>query len=444
MKVIVSVQAKGASSRGLVHYIAHSKLDAEREATGREIFNGQSDEITVEKANSLLNNETARRRPSNEKLHHLVVSLKSEDFERLGKDEKERVSSVKEITRHTIKRLEENLGAQRLDWAAGVHLNTDNPHVHIAINKSYFDKNLEKKHLSKIPLQLLPHYEKNEAGEKNLVRGSLIESATEKLEEICREKETKRDLEKQKTQTDLSQNQTSKKSLKSNEGRKSTEENTNIKSQMEVEKERDILARAILAKYYLEKTKENLDSLAGHGDKRRFRILDEISGKTRSISLFDLERRAEKRAARKIKTQNISDAVKKEELRKTLVEDEMQKNLDGIKRIKTILHNLVKKESGELEKREENHKSVKPIAEKIRQNYRQKNKKLPAPNLTAEELEMLQAKTLEKKDFRVANYFERVRIELSKERNSPTRNAEQIQKLKAKQTLSELRVFNFR
>jgi hypothetical protein len=443
MKVIVSVQAKRASSRGLVHYIAHSKLDAARESAGREIFNGQSDEITVEKANSLLNNETARCRPSNEELHHLVISLKSEDFERLGADEKERVSSVKEITRHTIKRLEENLGAKRLDWTAGVHLNTDNPHVHIAINKTYFDKNLEKKHLSKIYLQLLPHYEKNETGEKIFVRGSLIESATEKLEEICQQKENGRNAEKQKTQADLSQNQTSKKSPKSNERRKSTEENSNIKSKMEVEKERDHLARAVLAKYYLEKSKENLDSLVNHGDKRRFRILDEISGKTRSISLFDLERRAEKRAAQKIKTQNISDAVKKEELRKTLVKDEIQKNLGGIKRIKTILHNLVKKESGELKKREEDYKSVKPIAEKIRQNYRQENKKLPAPNLTTEELEMLQAEVLEKKNFRVANYFERVRIELSKERNSPTRNAEQIQKLKAKQTLSELRVFHF-
>ena len=144
MKVIVSVQAKRASSRGLVHYIAHSKLDAEREAAGREIFNGQSDEISVEKANSLLNNETARRRPSNEELHHLVISLKTEDFERLGADESERVSSVKEIMRYTIKRLENEIGAQRLDWAAGVHLNTDNPHVHIAIGKTYFDKNLEK------------------------------------------------------------------------------------------------------------------------------------------------------------------------------------------------------------------------------------------------------------------------------------------------------------
>ncbi len=439
MKVIVSVQSKRASSRGLVHYIAHSKLDPEREGACRKIFNEQSDEITVEKANSLLNNETARRRLSNEELHHLVISLKSENFERLGKDEKERVSSVKEITRHTIKRLENEIGAQRLDWAAGVHLNTDNPHVHIAINKSYFDKNLEKKHLSKIPPHLLPHYEKNEEGEKTFVRGSLIESATEKLEEICQQKENERDLEKQKSQTDLSKNQTSKKSPKI----KSNEENSNSKSKAEIEKERDILAQTILAKYYLEKSKENLDSLVNHGDKRRFRIFDEISGKNRSISLFDLERRADKSAARKIKTQNISDAVKKEELRKTLVAEEIQKNLDGIKRIKTILHNLVRKELGELKKREEEYKSVKPLAEKIRQNYRKENIKLPAPNLTAEELEMLQAEALEKKEFRVANYFERVRIELSKERNTPTRSVEQVEKLKAKQTISELKTVHF-
>lgn len=443
MKVIVSVQAKRASSRGLVHYIAHSKLDGAREASGREIFNERSDEFSVEKANSLLNGETSRRRPSNEELHHLVISLKSEDFERLGKDEKERAASLKEITRHAVKRLEENLGAQRLDWAAGIHLNTDNPHVHIAINKTYFDKNLEKNFLGKIPPQLLPHYEKNEAGEKTFVRGSLIESATEKLEEICREKENERDLRKQRSQADLSRNQTSKQSLISNKEGKSTEENSNSKSKAEIQKERNILARAILAKYNLEKSKENLDSLAGHGDKRRFRIFDEISGKMRSISLFDLERRAEKHAARKIKTQNITDPLKKEELRKTLVGDEMQKNLDGIKRIKTILHNLVRKETDELKKREDDYKTVKPLAEKIRQNYRKENKKLPAPNLTTEELEMLQAEALEKKDFRVANYFERVRIELSKERNTPTRNAEQIQILKAKQTISELKVFHF-
>ena len=142
MKVIVSIQAKRASSRGLVHYIAHSKTDAEREAGGREIFGEYADRFEVEKANDFLKNGTGRTRPANEELHHLVISLRAEDYDRLGTNEKERQQSLKEITRHALKRLEKSVGAERLAWTAGIHRNTDNPHVHIAIQKEYFDKNL--------------------------------------------------------------------------------------------------------------------------------------------------------------------------------------------------------------------------------------------------------------------------------------------------------------
>ncbi len=440
MKVIVSVQPKSSSSRGLVHYIAHSKLDSSREPSGREIFNEQSVEISVEKANSLLNDEITKKRPANEELHHLVISLKPEDFEKLGENEKERVESLKEITRHTIKKLENELDADGLNWAAGIHRNTENPHVHIAIQKTYFDKNLEKKHLSKIPRHLLPHYENTKTKGKVFAPGILIESATEKLEEIQQTKEKLRDSRKHKSQTQPKQYQTAHKAQESIPKDIVIPKNSNSKSETEVQKERDILARAILAKYYLEKTRENLDSLVNHGDKRRFKIFDEISGKNRAISLFDLERRAEKSAERKIKDQNITNPIKKEELKKAEVETEMQKNLDGIKRIKTILHNLVVKENQNLRNCEEDYKTVKPLAEKIRQNYRKEDKKLPVPNLTQEEVEILQTEALEKKDFRTANYFERVRLELSRERQVPTRTKDELQHLKARQTLSELKV----
>ncbi len=88
MKVIVSIQAKRASSRGLVHYIAHSKTDAEREPNGREIFNEYTDVCAVEKANDFLKNGSNRARPANEELHHLVISLRSKDYDRFGADEK--------------------------------------------------------------------------------------------------------------------------------------------------------------------------------------------------------------------------------------------------------------------------------------------------------------------------------------------------------------------
>ncbi len=52
---------------------------------------------------------------------------------------------------------------------------------------------------------------------------------------------------------------------------------------------------------------------------------------------------------------------------------------------------------------------------------------------------MLQADSLEKKDFRAANYFERVRRELAWERNQPTRTDQEVERLKARATVSELK-----
>lgn len=437
MKVIASVQAKRSSSRGLLHYIAHSKIDAAKERNGREIFNEHSDKTTVEKATDLLKKDVGAKRPTNDELHHLVISFKREDYERLGDDEKERHKSLKEITRHALNEFEKEIGAERLSWAAGIHQNTDNPHVHIAIQKEYFDKNLEKKSLNKIPINLLPHHEKI-GEEKTFKAGILIEAAGEKLNEIISAKQ--RQISMQNLQSKTQQNYFADKSLDQSRDSVGKENSSDSKPNAKQAREREILAEAILAKYYLEKTRENLESLENHGDKRRFKIFDEISKQNRKISLFDLERRAEKQANRSIKKQNVTDAGKKDELRKKLVESEMLKNSVGIKRIKTILHNLVVKETSELRTRETDYKHIKPLAEKIRAAYKSENKKLPVPNLTPDELELLQTRSLEKKDIRAANYFEKVRKELSIERGYHTRTNDEIAKLKSRKMLTDLKI----
>lgn len=433
MRIVASVQAKRSSSRGLVHYIAHSKIDAVREQSGREIFNEYSDKATVEKASALLKKDVGAKRPTNDELHHLVLSFLPGDYERLGKDEKERQKSLKEIARHTMRQFEKEIGADKLSWAAGVHRNTDNPHVHIAIQKEYFDKNLEKQSLNKIPVNLLPHYEKNVA-EKDFKPGSLLEAANQKLDEILLEKT--RQISRQHHEQTQSADKSQGKSQNSNR----REHPPDSKSNPENEREREILARAVLAKFYLEKTRENLESLENHGDKRRFKIFDEISKQNRKMSLFDLERRAEKQANRIIKKKNVTDAAIKDELRKKLVEADLQKNADGIKRIKTILHNLIVKENRELRKRESDYQKTKALAEKIRSKYKGENKILPVPDLTPEELEVLQSGSLDKKDVRAANYFEKVRKELSKERRLPTRTDDQLARLKGKKIFMDLKI----
>lgn len=432
MKVIASIQAKGASSRGLVHYIAHSKVDAVREPQGRELFNEHSDQIPVEKVNDFLNNGIKHKRPGNDGLHHLVLSLKPEDYERLGMDEKERLKSLKEITRHAVKQFQNEIKANKVAWAGGIHLNTAHPHVHIAIRKEYFDQNLEQKSLPKIPVSLLPHYD--QGGEKKTLQpGVLIGAATEKLEEIQLTKA------QQISQQKIDRNSIVEKDQEKSNSHSKTAAATDAKTNDQNEKEREILAGAILAKFYLEKTQENLDSLVNHGEQRRFGIFDEITKKTRKMSLLDLERRAEKRATQFIKKSNLTDPVKKEEVRKNLIENELEKNAAGIKRIKTILHNLIVKENQNLRKREDNYRRIKPLAEKIRVSSKTENKKLPVPLLNFDDLEMLQSRSLEKKDLRSANYFERVRREASLEQGIPTRSDEEVAKLKGRKILTDLK-----
>lgn len=442
MKIIASVQSKSSSSRGLIHYIAHSKTNPEKEPQARELFNEYSDRLTVEKSNEFLKSGISNKRPSNEELHHLVISLKTEDYDRLGTGEKERQQSLKEITRHALEKMKKEIGAEKLAWTAGIHRNTDNPHIHIAVQKTYFDKDLEKKTLGKIPIVLLPHYEKN-GDEKNFAPGILIEAANKKMDEIILEKEKSQKEIKQNLQTKEKQNNYTVKKQQNVQKEYDKTQSADERIKAINEKDRDILARAILAKFYLKKTQENLESLENQGDKRRFKIYDKITLKNRQMSLFDLERRAEKSANRQIKNLKITDAARKDELRKSFVETEMQKNSDGIKRIKTILRELIVKENQTLRKRENDYVQIKPLAEKIHRVCRLDNRKLPVPNLTSEDLEMLQTESIEKRDIRTTHYFERVRSELARERSVSTRTNEEIARLKAKQTISQLKVHSF-
>ena len=76
MRIIASVQSKRGSSRGLVHYLAHSKIDPDKEPEkGRELFNAFTDQLDVRNANNFLKSNCGKGRPSNDELHHLVLSF---------------------------------------------------------------------------------------------------------------------------------------------------------------------------------------------------------------------------------------------------------------------------------------------------------------------------------------------------------------------------------
>ena len=403
MKIVASVQSKRGSSRGLVHYIAHSKLDAEREPqSSRELFNAFADDLSVKSANNSMRVGIAKGRPSNDDLHHLVLSFRDEDYRKLGADEARRRRSLKEITRAAMKRLETATNAERLLWTAAVHRNTENPHVHIAIQKRYFTKEIERQILTKIPRETLPHYEIRN-GEKILVHGHLIDAAAEKMEAIMDRERTRDKVPKRSDRQAVSQEHF----------RSGTECEPTERSSIRIAAEREALAKGILAEYELLRIETRIDSLLDHGDEMRFTVSDPVTGRKRRLSLRDLH---------------------KQEPR-----DETSQPTPAERQIKTILHKMLAKEEAAKNKVQNDFSDVIQEARRIRSEYKMSGRQLPVPALSKEELDSLQQQCLDGSDIRRFSYLERIRTDRVRWGEIEPRSRDDLRSILAQKNISELR-----
>lgn len=401
MKVIASVQSKRGSSRGLVHYIAHSKIDTAREPEkGRELFNAFADELSVKSANNSIKADILLARPSNDELHHLVLSFRAEDYKALGRDEKQRRAALKETTRASMKSLEATLDANRISWAAAVHLNTENPHVHIAIQKEFMRKDLDTQVMTKIPREALPHFEVRDGGNV-LTPGILIEAATEKMEKlIAIERERTREPE-----------QTRSKSASISRGK--SERETDSNAPKKTNDERDILRRGILVEQELNRIESRIETLTEHGNQMRFRVTDPMSGQKRRLSLHDLEQRGA-----------VSDTPS---------------STPAERQIRTILLKMLTKEETAKEGIQKFSADAIREANEVRKLYKKNGWKLPIASLTKDELDKLQDHCLEDSNIRKFSYLEGIRTDLERSGEIEPRNEKDLHRLAAEKTISEMR-----
>lgn len=401
MRIVASAQAKRGSSRGLVHYIAHSKLDTEREPEKvRELFNAFTDSLSVKSANNSMKVGFPRGRPSNEELHHLVLSFRPDDYRALGTHEKQRNRAIKDATRASMKQLENALNADRLSWAAAVHLNTENPHVHIAIQKQYFTRDIERQVMLKIPREALPHFEPRD-GEKVLVNGFLIEAATEKMDDLI-----ERDRGQQKGHREDGIGHTDNPHSERKEYRgKHTDP--------DVTSERDILRQGIIAQHELRRIEAKITALTDHGDKMRFLVSDPSNGRRRRLSLRDIAQRV-----------SVS---------------ETDPHGSPVRQIQTILLKMIAKEATAKAQLQNDAGDTMREADRVRTEYRKKGLKLPVPSFTKDELDMLQNDCLEAPDSRGFSYFERIRSELERSGEIESRSRSDFERIAAEKTISNLR-----
>ncbi|MFN0139216.1 MAG: relaxase MobL [Pyrinomonadaceae bacterium] len=398
MRVIASVQSKRGSSRGLIHYLAHSKIDGSKEPEkGREIFNAFTEHLTVQSANNFLKSDCGKGRPSNNDLHHLVLSFKQADFLQLGSNDEERKRRLKIVTRFAISQLEKSLHSERLAWAAAVHLNTANPHVHIAIQKQYLTNDLQSRSLNKIPREALPHFELID-GEKQIVDGILIESAKMKLTEFVSERTPSREHTNDKPHhRNVSKN---------HDGIKAQENDGNIH-------EREILRRGILAEYQLKFKEERIAFLIEHRKNLKFPIVDPADGAKHRISLRELQQTPS----------DFGDSQKTSQQRQILA----------------ITNNILAKEESEFFKLKEETALARKEAAKIRADYKKRGSRLPPPGFNKQELDELQSQCLSNSKIREDRFLERVRTDLEANKEISPRTVAELELLAGQKVLSEMR-----
>ncbi|MGE3953497.1 MAG: relaxase MobL [Pyrinomonadaceae bacterium] len=398
MRVIASVQSKRGSSRGLVHYLAHSKIEPDREpVSGRELFNAFTDKLTVQSANNFLKSDCGKGRPSNNDLHHLVFSFRRADFLGLGSTDEERSRRLKIVTRHAIGKLEEKLRSERLAWAGAVHLNTANPHVHIAIQKQYLTRDLQSRSLNKIPREALPHFELIE-GEKRIVDGILIASAKAKLRELVDEGSRSLEQSKSKCQDDNPR----------------THQADKVPTIDANDDERQILRRGILAEYELKFKEERIAFLIEHRESLKFPVTDRAQGIVNKVSLGELQKGANST-------------------------DDSQENTAQQRQIKAITHNILTKEESEFFKLKEESASIRKNANKIRKHYKKSGIELPTPAFQKRELDDLQKQCLAGLHVREYLFLEQIRSELEISKEIAPRNRDDLERLAGQKILSEMR-----
>jgi len=190
MRVVVSVKPTpgGGQASQAARYIAYRERDEEREGKEpRPLFSAKENSLSFWKAERVL---TEDRTPAKDEVTHIAVSFREEDYERLGHDEPSRQRALIEVSREAVSEIAGELQAGDLHWVAGIHRNTDHPHLHLLVHRSYLDRETShEKRLNRLPEEMLAHRAVAENGVEKIHPGSFsqaFETALDRAQERAR------------------------------------------------------------------------------------------------------------------------------------------------------------------------------------------------------------------------------------------------------------------
>lgn len=430
MIISIKSSASGGSSRGLVHYLAHSKLDREKEGIERrEFFNEAENDLDVRAANRHLSQDNSKPKP--EELLHIVIAPSKEEMESVGDDLESKKTALRSVVRETVTRLEKEVKARNLKWIAVAHFNTDNPHAHLAIQKQFINEEGKTETL-RINRQMLHYNERSANGEKKLHKGALVLAAENKIEEIAGERQKARDNEKS-----FEPKKVAAKSQSKIENSKQLSAGGSTKIQDF--KERRILAEEMLVAAEIRRRERNIENLVEHGDKKRFKIRDDRTGNTRHGSLFDIGRKIEIVSRRKARLAQPNDTEKRAELAVKIGQEMRAQQEPVIRQLETIRHHVLGFENRHLHEAQEKHTRLSSQKLLIEKKYERLKVAVPLPIFKPGEIQALQSETIREQNLEKILMLESIRQSNAAELNRPSRRDADVRELLAAKTVAELK-----
>ena len=431
MIISIKSSASGGSSRGLVHYLAHSKLDREKEGVQRrEFFNESENDLDIKAANHHLSLENSK--PQSEELLHVVIAPSKDEIESVGDEQAARKTTLESVVREVVARLEKEIKAKKLKWIAVAHFNTDNPHAHLAIQKQFLNED-GKTEILRINRQMLHYNERDANGEKKLHKGALILAAENKIDEIAKGRQKARENE-----------------------RKFEPEKVDGKSQSQIENserissgkpykisnfnERRILAEEMLVAAEILRRTRNIENLVEHSDKKRFKIKDETTGNTRHVSHFDIERKIEIWSRRKARAAHPNNVEKRAELAAKNAQNERARHAPLIRQLETIKHHVLGFENRHLNEAQAKHTLLNNQKLLIEKKYERLKTAVPIPLFKSDEIQGLQNEAFREQNLEKILLLESIRQAGAAELNRPSRREPDVSELLAAKAIAELKM----
>ena len=289
--------------------------------------------------------------------------------------------------------------ADELRWVAGIHRNTDNPHVHLLIHRDYVERETERqKRMNGVERDSRLSWASTTGGERVHNPGTLSLGFGKHLE----------------------------RNIEHSQGERK-------RSDQKFNEERSIIGKSMLAKDNIERLQEVHEAAITYGECRRYRIVD-ARGQSRWMSEHDLRSRAESKADQlmvRLASDWKPEAMR--ELRNGVFSQALERYKPTIKKIREMRREDIEWTELKLHQTVNASQPLFNSAKLIRQEYQKAGSVIPPPILTRSELARLQERAVANGDAERLRKLEEIRVNLAAEKDSPTRTDGEMGRLRAQQ-----------